>query len=123
MDHVDPGFQMPGQMMPGAPDGGEVRLGISITLSNTDGETRGFSPVNEFAVTGGSRSEPTALSADTIGALPRLGPGAAVAGTLYFDVEVPSGEDPPLYLLWSRAGEAIRIALPSTGDAPEHGHG
>lgn len=126
MDHLDPGasgFQMPGQMMPGAPEGDEVRLGISITLSNTDAATLEFSPVGEFALIGGAQADPAVLSADTIGALSRLGPGAAVSGTLYFDVVVPGGEDPPLYLLWSRAGDAVRIALPSAGDAPDHDHG
>jgi hypothetical protein len=123
MEHVDPGFQVPGQMMPGAPEGDEVRLGITITLSNTDARTREFNLVDEFTLTGGRGTEPVALSADTIGTLPRLGPGAGVAGTLYFDVEAPGDEDPPLYLLWSRDGVAVRIALPSTGEAPDHGHG
>ena len=123
MDHLDPNLPMPGQMMPGAPEGDEVRLSISITLSNTDDVAREFNPVAEFALGGGARAEPTSLTADTIGTLSRLAPGTAVAGTLYFDVEVPGGEDPPLYLLWSRGGDAVRLALPEAGDAPDHGHG
>jgi hypothetical protein len=109
--------------MPGAPEGDEVRIGIGITLTNTDAGTRGFSPVDEFTLVGGVDEDPEPLRADTIGTLPRLGPGTAVSGTLYFDIEAPNVTDPPLYLRWSRAGEVILIALPSTGDAPEHGHG
>jgi hypothetical protein len=122
MEHLDPSFQMPGQMMPGAPEGDEVRLGVRVTLSNTDATTREFNPVDEFALVGGVRSEPAELSADTIGTLPRLGPHAAVDGTLYFDVEVPGDQDPPLQLRWSRAGDVVLLSLPNPGGAPEHGH-
>ena len=118
-----PGYQMPAQMMPGAPQGNEVRLGISITLSNTDSGTRQFSLVDEFALVGGLMARPVSLKADTIGTLPRLSPGAAVHGTLYFDLEVPTQEDPPLYLQWTREGETAKVAITLDATRPSHGHG
>src|SRR5690606_9074759 len=68
MGHVTtgPGFTMPDQMMPGAPSGGEIRLGISITLSNTDSVARQFNLAEEFMLVGGSLAQPLPLSADTI---------------------------------------------------------
>jgi hypothetical protein len=117
------GFLMPDQMMPGAPTGGEVRLGIDVTLSNTASGTRGFNLVEEFTLVGGTTGEPEALSADSIGSLSRLASGAAVRGTLYFDLMVPAEGSPPLYLQWNRDGETVRIAVPLDADAPGHDHG
>ena len=117
------GFMMPDQMMPGAPKSDEVRLGVTLTLANTDGQAHGFSLVEEFSLVGGTVAEPSPPAADTIGGLSRLGPGAAVDGTIYFDVPVPSEQDPPLYLQWRREGEAVRILVPLTEDAPKHQHG
>jgi len=129
LNHVDNGqggYLMPDQMMPGAPTGNEVRLGLGVTLTNTRADTQGFSLVDEFWISGGLEPEPKPLSADTIGDLSRLGPGTALQGTLYFDVEVPDGEDPtipPLYLEWDRGGNAIRIPVQLPGEVPEHsGH-
>ncbi|HLT11987.1 MAG TPA: hypothetical protein VK028_14495 [Micromonosporaceae bacterium] len=125
MGHVTtgPGFTMPDQMMPGAPSGDEVRLGIGITLSNTDSRTRGFNVPEEFALVGGELREPLPMSADTIGTLPRLAPGASVRGVLYFDLAVPADDDPPLRLQWVRGGDAVRIPVPVPNEAPSHGHG
>ena len=117
------GFMMPDQMMPGAPTGDEVRLGVTLTLANTDGQTRGFNLAEEFSLVGGAGTEPAAPVADTIGDLSRLGPGAAVDGTVYFDVAVPGDGDPPMYLQWHRDGETVRIPVRLTEDAPEHEHG
>jgi hypothetical protein len=117
------GFLMPDQMMPGAPQGDQVRLGIRITLSNTDSGTREFSLVDEFAVVGGAETEPRRLSTDSIGLLSRLGAGAAVHGRLYFDIEVPGENDPPLYLRWTRDGDTIQIPVSIGTNAPEHDHG
>jgi len=117
------GFMMPDQMMPGAPTGDEVRLGVTLTLVNTGGHTHRFDLAEEFSLVGGAGSEPALPAADTIGDLSRLGPGAAVDGTVYFDVAVPGDDDPPLYLQWRRDGEAVRILVPLTEDAPEHQHG
>lgn len=118
------GFMMPDQMMPGAPTGDEVRLGVTLTLANTDGQTHGFNLVEEFSLVGGPAADNTRPpAADTIGDLSRLGPGAAVDGIVYFDVAAPDEGDPPLYLQWHRDGETVRILVPLTEDAPEHQHG
>jgi hypothetical protein len=120
------GYLRPDQMMPGAPTGNEMRLGVHVTLTNPQSRTAPFSLVDEFAMSGGLEPEPHPLSADTVGSLNRLGPGAAVQGVLYFDVEVPDVENltlPQFYLEWSRDGDAIRIPvqLPG-GEIPEHNH-
>jgi hypothetical protein len=114
------GFMMPDQMMPDAPSGDEVRLGVTVTLQNTDGGTREFNIVDEFAIIGGLEPEPRLVSADTIGTLSRLGPGAAIDGILYFDIAVPAAGDPPLYLRWTRDGDTALMDVPLTEDAPEH---
>lgn len=117
------GYQMPGQMMPDAPEGDEVRLGLLVTLTNTRSGTEAFSLPGEFTVTGGGYDEPVPLTADTIGTMSRLGPGAAVKGTLYFDVVAPEeGEPelPPLYLRWDRGGDEIRIPVELPGEVPDH---
>ncbi|HEY8472081.1 MAG TPA: hypothetical protein VIL37_05530 [Natronosporangium sp.] len=118
------GFMMPSQMMPDAPSGDEVRLGVTVTLVNTNDGTQEFNILDEFAIVGGLETEPQPVSADTIGELSRLGPGAAIDGTLYFDVEIPSPDDPPLQLQWTRDGETVLIEVPLTEeDAPAHEHG
>jgi hypothetical protein len=125
MEHVQDGrggFVMPHQMMPDAPGSDEVRLGISITLSNTDSQTQRFSLVDEFTVVGGVEAAPTRLRADSIGALPRLAPGAAVHGTLYFDLERSAQPHSPTYLRWVRDGKAVSIPLSIGGSPPGHDH-
>lgn len=126
LDHVhdgDGGFLMPDQMMPGAPSGDEVRLGVNLTLSNTSSGTHTFNIADEFLITGGVTPQPQPVRADNIGVLPRLAPGAAVDGTIFFDLEVPGEDDPPLYLQWTRDGDVIQIAVPLADDAPGHDHG
>ena len=48
------GFQMPAQMMPGAPAGDEMRLGIALTLVNTADRAREFNLGEEFVLAGGA---------------------------------------------------------------------
>ena len=126
VDNGQGGYLMPDQMMPGAPTGGEVRLGVSVTMLNTRSSTLPISLVDEFMVSGGLEPEPKQLSADTVGELHRLAPGSALQGTLYFDVAVPEEADatlPPLYLHWTRGGDTIRIPVQLPGEVPEHqGH-
>lgn len=117
------GFMMPDQMMPDAPSGDEVRLGVTVTLANTKGSTQEFNLVDEFAIVGGLEPEPRELSADTIGELSRIGPGAAIDGILYFDIAVPDADDPPLRLQWTRGDDTVLIEVPLTEDAPAHEHG
>jgi hypothetical protein len=113
------GFMMPDAMMPGAPTGTDRRLGVNLTLSNTADGVREFSLPDEFTLTGGVASQPVPLVADTLGELPRLAPGSAVNAVLYFDLEVPGADDPPLYLQWTRNGDTIRIPVPIAGNTPE----
>ncbi|MHA4818920.1 hypothetical protein ACXZ65_31735 [Streptomyces aculeolatus] len=54
--HMDGGQQMPSQMMPGAPEGDDQRLGIPVVLTNTTDETRKFDTAEEFFLLGGHRS-------------------------------------------------------------------
>jgi hypothetical protein len=123
LDHVHDGqggFVMPNQMLPGAPRGDDVRLGISITIANTGSRLQQFSLVEEFTLVGGSRIQPVTLTGDTFGALPRLAPGAAVKGTLYFDLQPPTENDPPLFLRWIRDGDTVRFPVPLGAPLPGH---
>jgi hypothetical protein len=126
MDHVEDGqggFLMPDEMMPGAPTGNRVRLGVGLTLINTRSQVHEFSLVDEFTMTGGREPEPLALSADTVGKLGRLGPGSALNATLYFDVEAPADDElPPLYLRWTRDRDTVLIPVPLPGAPPAHDH-
>jgi hypothetical protein len=115
------GYQMPAQMMPGAPADGEARLGVRLTLHNTSRQARQFNPIEEFLLLGGTNS-PRAPHSDTFGRLTRLNPGIAVDGTVYFDTRVPAAGDPPLSLRWVRGGEEVVLAI-SIGDAPDGHHG
>jgi len=117
------GYQMPAQMMPGAPAGDELRLGVPLTLVNTSREARAFRLVDEFFLAGGRETAPRALHSDTFGPLPRLAPGSAVDGVMYFDTIVPGESDPPLYLIWKRGGETVRLAIPRISNVPDHPHG
>lgn len=113
-----PGYQMP--QMPGMPPEGQARLTVPVTLRNTGGQVRTFDLPAEFVLRGGRDDKPRSLYADTIGELPRLAPGTAVSGALYFDLEPPKAGDPPLYLVWTRAGESVRLAVSPTGVAVPH---
>lgn len=116
------GYQMPAQMMPGAPTGDDMRLGVPLTLTNTSDEPRLFDLAAEFALGGGRTGGARAPHSDTFGTLPRLAPGSAIDGVIYFDTVVPGAGDPPLYLRWTRDGRTVRLSIPMTGSTPEHGH-
>jgi len=115
------GYQMPAQMMPGAPTGDNRRLGVPLTLVNTDNEVREFSLTTEFLLRGGPKDLPRQLHSDTFGRLVRLAPGSAVDGVLYFDTVVPGPSDPPLYLQWNRAGRSVALSIPLL-DGEVHPH-
>ena len=118
------GYQMPAQMMPGAPAGDEMRFGVPLTLVNTGGKFLRFSLVEEFFLRGGRTDEPRRLHSDTFGQLARLGPGNAIDGVLYFDTIVPAAADPPLYLEWRRDGDTSILAIPLlAGGIPDHDGG
>jgi hypothetical protein len=116
------GYQMPAQMMPGAPAGDDMRFGVPLTLVNTSGDVRRFNLPEEFFLRGGHTGETRALHSDTFGRLGRLSPGSAVDGVLYFDTVVPDAGDPPLFLEWRRDGDTTRLAIPlMAGEQPAHG--
>lgn len=118
------GYQMPSQMMPGAPEGDQLRLGIPVVLSNPTGLARQFHLLDEFVLVGGATDGPVPLHSDTFGTLNRLNPGAGVSGVLYFDTTVPGQSDPPLLLRWTRAGRTVTLAVPIGGATPApHQHG
>jgi hypothetical protein len=118
--HMDQqgGYQMPAQMMPGAPEGDDMRLGIPLTLTNTSPQTRQFNLLEEFSLVGGATASPVRLHSDTFGLLSRLGPGTAVSGVLYFDTTVPGPAEPPLLLRWHRGGESIDLVVSMSGASP-----
>lgn len=121
---TDGGYQMPAQMMPGAPPGDELRLGIPVTLRNATGQARAFDLAKEFFLVGGGSDKPVNLVADTFGTLTRLNPESGVDGVLYFDTTVPAAGADPLVLRWIRAGHTIDLAVPWSGAStpPTHHH-
>jgi hypothetical protein len=112
------GFQMPAQMMPGAPEGDDMRLGIALTLLNTKDGLIEFNLVDEFVLVGGTIDGAVRLHSDTFGLLDRLTPGSAVNGVLYFDTVVPAPADPPLVLRWTRDGETTDLSVPLGPNQP-----
>ncbi|MEU4564013.1 hypothetical protein AB0F72_37020 [Actinoplanes sp. NPDC023936] len=121
--HMDgQGYQMPSQMMPGAPEGDDMRLRVPMTLTNTGTATRDFDLAGEFSLAGGHAADPVPLRADTFGSLARLGPGSSVTGALYFDLAKPAAADPPMYLIWRHEGREHRLAVNLPGTTTDHSH-
>jgi hypothetical protein len=117
-----PGYQMPLSMMPGMPAAGEMRLGISLTITNSSTQLRPVDPASEFVLRDARNGGEWHLSADTFGGLSRLGPDAGVHGVIFFDLAPPADGGRNLYVDWKRAGGAGRLAIPLNGAAPTHSH-
>jgi hypothetical protein len=117
-----PGYQMPLSMMPGMPAAGEMRLGISLTITNSSTRLRPVDPAAEFVLRDARNGGEWQLAADTFGGLSRLGPDAGVDGVIYFDLAPPADGGRNLYVDWKRAGGAARLAIPLNGAAPTHSH-
>jgi len=117
MDHdmssTAPGYQMPPAMMPGMPAEGQERLEVSVTVVNNTKETRPLKPGKEFLLRTESAADSLTPHSDTFGELPRLAPGSAVTGVLYFDLPPHS----PAWLEWTHEGATVRLAI---GVAPPH---
>jgi len=117
MDHdmssTAPGYQMPPAMMPGMPAEGQQRLEVSVTVVNNTKETRPLKPGKEFLLRTESAADSLTPHSDTFGELPRLAPGSAVTGVLYFDLPPHS----PAWLEWTHEGATVRLAI---GVAPPH---
>ena len=124
-DHGQPaqGFQMPQQMMPGMPAHGEVQLNVPIALVNGTDETQTLQVKQGFVLRGGPKHVALRPKSTTLGRLGRLGPGSGVNTVLYFNVALPKGDGPPLYLEWNRGGETTRLRLPLDGaGGTDHHH-
>jgi hypothetical protein len=127
------GFQMPPQMMPGAPSPGQERLAVEVALSNRSGGDTQFLGT-EFSIQG-LDGHVWPLVADDLdnaahdsGAADALdgthvGPGLGVTGTLSFDMPSASASQAKegLFLLWSHAGKVARVPV-TVGEAPAHVH-
>nr|WP_198151612.1 DUF4352 domain-containing protein [Kibdelosporangium sp. MJ126-NF4] len=117
MDHdmsgTAPGYQMPPAMMPGMPAEGNQRVAVTVTVVNTTDETRPMKPDAEFFLRTESAGDPVTAHSDTFGELPRLAPGSAVNGVLYYDLPPHSS----LWIEWRHEGATARLAM---GVAPSH---
>lgn len=149
MDHnSSDGFQMPQQMMPGAPSPNEQRLALEVAVSNhsrsvtqlshsefsiqsSDGQVwplvaddlGGASEASDGAFDGLPPDTEDSASAVAAAGATRLGPGLAVNGSLSFDLPAASVAQTGkgLILLWSHAGEVARVPV-TVGAAPAHVH-
>lgn len=116
------GYKMPAQMMPDMPGEGQARLNLEVTLSDTGEEARALDTDGEFFLGGGQGDQVRPLQGDTFGELRRVNPDNAVNGKLFFDLEPPRRDDPPLYLEWRRGGDTARLLLVPGGTASTHHH-
>ncbi len=119
-----PGYQMPPAMMPGMPENGEQRLAVSVTVVNASDETRPLRPSEEFALHAGEAGKQWAPRTHTFGDLPRLAPGNAVKGILYFDLPPAELVDSPAWIEWTHGDTANRLTIPmdGVGEPPNHPH-
>ncbi|MFC0540583.1 DUF4352 domain-containing protein [Kutzneria chonburiensis] len=123
MDHdmstTASGYQMPPAMMPGMPASGDDRLSVAVTVVNTGTDTVTFHPATEFTLHAGPAATDVAVYGGTFGELPRLGPGAAITGTLFFDLP-PASLDRTAWLDWNRPGGAARLSIPDAAMTMNH---
>lgn len=121
MDHdmSAPGYQMPAQMMPGAPEKGQMRLSVRLSVVNSSADTRPIQPTKEFTLHSGKDGKWSAQKG-TFGDLPRLAPGNAVDGVLFFDLPPDGLASGPTWIEWTRGDTSTRLAIPLNGAVPEH---
>lgn len=124
MDHdmstTASGYQMPPAMMPGMPAAGDDRLSVVVTMVNTSDATIAFRPVGEFTLHAGPAATRVAAYGGTFGDLPRLGAGAAITGTLFFDLPPTALDSAAAWLDWSRSGGAARLSIPDAAMTMKH---
>lgn len=116
-----PGYQMPPAMMPGMPENGDQRLAVSVTVVNTSDDTRPLRPGKEFALHVGAEGRQVAAHSDTFGDLPRLAPGNAINGILFFDLPPDDLAGSPAWLEWTHGNAANRLTIPLDG-VGDHSH-
>jgi hypothetical protein len=115
------GFQMPPQMMPGAPAPGDQRLEVRVALGNR-GDSLEAVRAEEFSILiPAVGSWP--VKVDSLG-IDRLRPGLAINGALQFDL--PSAKIPKdlqeVTLVWAREGGQVQVPV-RVGQAPaDAGH-
>jgi hypothetical protein len=117
-----PGYQMPLSMMPGMPEDGQVRLAVSVTVSNTAPAGRPVEPAGEFTLRDGATGESWRPAADTFDGLSRLGPRSAADGVLFFDVPEADQVQRQLYVDWKHEGQRMRLTVGPGQDAATHSH-
>jgi hypothetical protein len=115
------GYAMPLSMMPGMVPEGQMRLLVTLTLTNSADAGRPLDTAKEFVLRDARNDSSWPLKADSFGGLPRLGPASAVRGTLYFDLPPPT-DSTRLYVDWKRDGRSIRLAVPIDGNNAGHSH-
>jgi len=124
MDHdmstTASGYQMPPAMMPGMPATGDDRLSVAVTLVNSGPDTVTLHPVDEFTLHAGPSATKVPAYGGTFGELPRLGPGAAVSGVLFFDLPPAQLDSTGAWLDWSRAGGSARLSIPDAAMTMNH---
>jgi hypothetical protein len=117
-----PGYQMPPAMMPGMPDGGDQRIAVHVTVTNTASDTRPLRPGKEFTLRAGKDGREIAPHSHTFGDLPRLPAGNAVNGILFFDLPPAELAQSPALLEWKHGDSVARITLPMDGATPGQDH-
>jgi hypothetical protein len=118
-----PGYQMPLSMMPGMPADGQVRLAVSVTVTNTGTTGRRMDPDKEFTLSDAASDEAWRPVADTFDGLSRLGSLSAADGVVFFDVPEQKQTDGQFYVGWKHAGQSVRLAVRPGQDAGTHSHG
>lgn len=126
-DHNDesgtgPGYQMPLSMMPGMPADGDVRLAVSVTVTNTGTVGRAVDPAAEFTLRNASTDESWPPRADTFDGLARLGSRSAADGVLFFDLPQEEADSSQLYVHWKHADWSARLTVQPDQDAGSHSH-
>jgi Domain of unknown function (DUF4352) len=101
------GYPMPPAMMPGMPETGEQRLAVTVTVVNTGSQTRPLRVREEFALRADEPGDRWTTHSDSFGDLPRIAPGNAVRGVLFFDLPPHS----PVWLEWHHEGVVTGLAL------------
>jgi hypothetical protein len=122
-DQAGSGFQMPLSMMPGMPADGQVRLAVSLSLTNSSGALRALDPAAEFVLRDERSGEQWQQVADSFGGLPRLSPHSGADGVVFFDLAPPTDNGRNLYLYWKHSSMSARLAITLNGAAPApHAH-
>jgi hypothetical protein len=117
-----PGYQMPLSMMPGMPADGQIRLALSVTVTNTATGGRPISPEDEFTLRDAGSGESWRPATDTFDGMSRLGPLSAADGVIFFDLPEEKQGEGQLYVDWKHSKRSVRLAVRPGQDAGTHSH-